>query len=122
MDGKQRTNFIIHQYLEGLLNLIEENKNRKTGNLTVRGTSYIIKDRTAHRIGFRPVTTSTIQKLILIYNYFNILIMYSIAKDKLSFPKVNETKTFEADLNNLKKLRESISQLNEKLKNKISNN
>jgi hypothetical protein len=122
MDGKQRTNFIIHQYLEGLLNLIEENKNRKTGNLTVRGTSYILKDRTAHRIGFRPVTTSTIQKLILIYNYFNILIMYSIAKDKLSFPKVNETKTFEADLNNLKKLRESISQLNEKLKNKISNN
>jgi len=121
MNGRQRTNFIIQQYLEGLLNFIEENENNRADNIIVRGTSYIIKDRTAQRIGFKIIKTDFIQKLILIHNYFNILITYSIAKGKLSFPKLNETKTFETNLNELIKRKDFIRNLNEKLKSTIVN-
>ncbi|MFD2035188.1 hypothetical protein ACFSKL_10320 [Belliella marina] len=122
MNGKQRSDFIIQQYLEGLLNLIEESEACESENITIRGTSYIINDRTAQRMGFDVVRTDYVQKLILIYNYFNLLITYSIAKGRLSFPKLNRTITFEGKLNELVKRREFIRNLNEKLKNTSANN
>jgi len=122
MNGKQRVNFIIQQYLEGLLNLIEENENKKSENIKIRGTSYVINERTAQRIGFKVIKTDYIQKLILIYNFFNVLITYSIAKGKLSFPNLSETKTFETGLNELVERKDFIRNLNEKLKSSITNN
>lgn len=122
MNGKQRTNFIIQQYLQGLLNLIEENKNSSDDNLIIRGTSYMINDKTAQRIGFRVIDTDFIQKLILIYNYSNILISFSIAKGKLSFPNLKETKTFETTLRDLVHREKYLMDLNEKLKSTIANN
>jgi hypothetical protein len=122
MNGKQRTNFIIQQYLEGILNLIEEKEINKSENIKISGTSYIINDRTAQRIGFNVIKTDNIQKLILVYNYFNVLITLSIAKAKLSFPKLKEIKTFETTLNELVKKKDFIRNLNEKLKSTIANN
>ncbi len=121
MNGKQRTNFIIQQYLEGLLNLIEENEINKSENIKISGTSYIINDRTAQRAGFKVIKIDYIQKFILIYNYLNVLIKYSIAKGKLSFPKLKETKTFETTINELVKRKYFIRNLNEKLKSTIAN-
>lgn len=115
MNGKQRTTFIIQQYLQGLLNLIEENENNKGENIIIRGTSYIINDRTAQRIGFKVTSADSIQKLILIYNFFNVLITYSFAKGKLSFPKLSATKTFETRINDLIERKEYIKSLNDKL-------
>ncbi|MEQ8945964.1 MAG: hypothetical protein RIC90_00740 [Balneola sp.] len=122
MNGKQRTTFIIQQYLEGLLNLIEEKEKNKDDDLLIRGTSYIVNERTAQRIGFKVIKTDSIQKLILLFNYFNVLISYSIAKGKLSFPKLKETKTFETKLNELIERKELIRNMNEKLKSTIANN
>lgn len=122
MSRKQRTNFIIQQYLEGLLNLIEKCELSKFGNIKISGTSYIINERTAQRIGFNAIKTDYFQKLILIFNYFNVLITYSISKGQLSFPKLKETRTFETKLNELVKRKELISNLNEKLKCTIANN
>lgn len=102
--------------MEGLLNLVEGNQTKKTENVKISGTSYIIKERTAQRIGFEVVKIDFLQKAILMYNYFNILITYSIAKGKLSFPKLSNTKTFEASLNELIKRKDYIRELNEKLK------
>ncbi|MBL4708229.1 MAG: hypothetical protein JKY48_07310 [Flavobacteriales bacterium] len=121
MNGKQRSSFIIQQYLQGLLSLIEEHENNGADNIIVNGTSYIINENTAQRIGFKLIKTNYLQKMILIYNYFNILISYSIAKAKLSFPKLNETKTFETSLNELVERKEYIRNLNEKLKSTIAN-
>ena len=120
MNGKQRTNFIIQQYLEGLLRLIEKYENNKT--MKIKGTSYILNQRTAEKIGFQIVKTDILQKIILTYNYFNILISNSIAKNKLSFPKLNKTKTFEADLSQLLERKEYIEKLNNLLKSTIANN
>ena len=119
MNGKQRTDFIIQQYLEGLLQLLK--KHEKDKRLKISGTSYIINKRTAEKIGFRIIETDFLQKIILTYNYFNILISNSIAKNKLSFPKLNKTKTFEANIAQLLERKEYIEKLNNLLKNKIAN-
>lgn len=124
MEGKQRTAFIIQQYVEGLLNLIEEHRNvgeLTSSNVKIRGTSYIINTNTAMRIGFRVVETDAIQKLILAYNYFNVLIAYSIAKGKLSFPNLKHTQTFETTLKDLINKEAYLKQLNEKLKRPKTN-
>ena len=120
MNGKQRTDFIIQQYLDGLLHLIEKYENDK--KMKIRGTSYIINKRTAEKIGFEIVETDILQKTILIYNYFNILISNSIAKNKLSFPKLNKTKTFVTDVSQLLERKEYIEKLNNSLKSTIANN
>lgn len=120
MNGKQRTNFIIQKYLDGLLHLMEEYKNDK--KMKIRGTSYIINKKTAEKIGFEIVETDILQKIILIYNYCNILISNSIAKKKISFPKLNKTKTFEANVSQLLKRKEYIESLNKSLKSTIANN
>ena len=120
MNGKQRTNFIIQQYLDGLLQLIEKYENNK--KIKIQGTSYIINERTAEKIGFKIVETNILQKLILIYNYFNILASNSIAKNKLSFPNINKTKTFETDMSQLIERKEYIEKLNKSLISTIANN
>ncbi len=119
MNGKQRTDFIIQQYLEGLLNLIEANSIDK--NIKIRGTSYIINTRTAEKIGFETGKTDILQKIILCFNYFNILISNSIAKNKLSFPNLNKTKTFETDIGKLLERKKYIEKLNDSIKSTIAN-
>ncbi len=120
MNGKQRTDFIIQQYLDGLLYLIETYE--KDPTMTIRGTSYILNKRTAEKMRFKIVETEVLQKIILIYNYFNILISTSIAKNKLAFPKLNNIKTFEANVSQLLKRKEYIETLNKALKNTRTNN
>ncbi|MGB6037021.1 MAG: hypothetical protein WBG42_12185 [Cryomorphaceae bacterium] len=121
MNGKQRTTFIIQQYLEGLLKLIEAHEINKHDDLLIRGTSYIINKRTAQRMGFKVVKTDSLQYLILIFNYFNVLTTHSLAKGKLSFPKMEATKTFEAKLTELVERKEHIERLNEMMKSALAN-
>ena len=121
MNGTQRTKLILQQYLQGLLNFIEQYEINKNDNLKVRGTSYIINENTAERIGFKIKKTDFVQKLILTFNYFNILVSSSVAKKKVSFPNLNDTKTFEATLIDLVERKEYISNLNSKLKSTIVN-
>ena len=50
-----------------------------------------------------------------------MLISHSIAKNKLSFPRLNKTKTFEVDLHQLFQRKKYIEKLNESLKRIIAN-
>jgi hypothetical protein len=115
MTGKQRTNYIIRQYLIGLLSLIETHENNPS--MKIQGTSYVINKRTAQKIGFQVIETNVLQKVILSYNYFNILISNSLAKNKLAFPKISNTKSFEAEISQLNKRKDYIKKLVEALKN-----
>lgn len=121
LNGKQRTNFILQKYLEGILNLIDVCEKNYNTSVKIKGTTYILNKRTAKKIGLKIIKTDFIQKLILTFNYINILISNSIAKKKVSFPKINNIKTFESELNELIKRKEFIRELNTKLKNTIDN-
>jgi hypothetical protein len=101
LNGAQRTNLIIRGYLDGLLNLIEEYEGKEPNLIKIRGTSYIINERTANKIGLKKVKTNLLQSLILCFNYFNLTSSYSLAKAKLSFPNLRNTHSFEGDLDTL---------------------
>ncbi|SFU18873.1 hypothetical protein SAMN04489724_0052 [Algoriphagus locisalis] len=116
LNGRERRNLIMEQYLEGLVHLIDHLQKDNPENLTIRGTSYILNKRTAKKIGFQVVQTDFLQKVILIYNYFNLVCANSLAKGKLTFPKLGEIQTFEARLYNLMERRDFINSLNLKLK------
>ena len=120
LNGRRRMNFILQQYLEGLDRLIDCLHKENSGDLTIQGTSYILNERTAQKLGFQVVQTDFLQRCILIYNYFNLLVANSIAKGKWTFPKLGETKTFEAKLYDLIQRRELIKSLDEKLKQRYS--
>ena len=116
LNGTQRTHFILQKYLEGLLNLMKTCEDNHNTSFKIKGTTYILNARTAEKIGLEIVRVDAIQKLILIFNYFNILISNSIAKGKISLPKLNSIKTFESSIDELIKRRPYIESLNEKLK------
>lgn len=118
MNGAQRTTFIIQQYLQGLLSLIEKHQDDK--QMKIRGTSYIINERTAKKIGLTITKTDFLQKVVLTYNYANILLSNSIAKKKLSFPQVSNTKTFEATISDLLEHKDYIEKLNTSLKSTLT--
>ena len=116
LNGRKRMNFILQQYLEGLNRLIDRLEQENSENLTIHGTSYILNERTAQKLGFHVVQTDFLQRCNLIYNYFNLMVANSLAKGKWTFPRLGETKTFEAKLFDLIQRRDFIKNLEEKLK------
>jgi hypothetical protein len=116
LSGKQRTNFILQKYLEGILNLIKDCEKNQNTSLKIKGTTYMLNVRTAEKLGFKSIRTELIQKLILTFNFVNILISNSIAKNKISFPKLHNIKTFESNIEKLTKRKAFIEELHEKLK------
>ena len=116
LSGTQRTNFILQKYLEGILNLIEDCEKKQNTSVKIKGTSYVLNERTAHKIGLNIIKTDLLQTLILIFNYPNILISNSIAKGKVSFPRIGNIKTFESELKELIGRKEFIRDLSNKLK------
>lgn len=121
LNGTQRTKFILQKYLEGILNLMETCEKNNNTSVKIKGTSYILNERTANKLGLKIIKTDYIQKLILTYNYVNILISNSIAKRKISFPKISNIRTFESELNELIERKEFIQELNNQLKKSIAN-
>lgn len=120
LNGPQRTRYIVQQYLQGLLHLIESCEKENLINLKVRGTSYIINERTAQRMGFKVVQTDGLQQLILIFNYVNISIANSVAKGKPAFPNLKHTRSFEANIADLIQNKEQIGILAQRLQNAVS--
>ncbi|MFB9052646.1 hypothetical protein ACFFVB_06090 [Formosa undariae] len=114
LNSQQRTHFILQNHIQGLLHLIETAKHQDP-NLKIRGTSYIINARTANKLGFRVQKLDFIQTVILRFNYFNLLISHSIAKNKLSFPSLKNTRTFETTLQELTARKSYMELLNQKL-------
>ena len=108
--GNVRTAFILQKYLEGLLHLIAHYEGKEQ-SLTLRWTSYIVNQRTAARLGFKPEPKDGLQQLILAFNYGNLLVSNSLAKGKLSFPKLSTTQTYEAALDDLIARKAYIKQL-----------
>lgn len=119
LNGRKRMNLVLQQYLEGLDHMIDHLQMETMGNPVIRGTSYIINERSAKKLGFQVVETDFLQKCILVYNYFNLMLSCSMAKGKLSWPRLGETKTYEAKLSDLVLRRDFIQSMNGKLKQEL---
>ena len=120
LNGTQRTHFILQQYLEGLLLLINDCETKQNTTVKIEGTSYIINERTARKMGFKVSKTDGLQKIILLFNFVPLCISNSFAKRKLSIPNLIKSKTFKGDLQELIKRKQEIQNLNNKLQRRIS--
>lgn len=117
---KDKTTIILQQYVEGLLHFIETCETNGEKQLEVKGTSYIINTRTAKKLGFKVASADGFQKMILLYNFFNLTISNSLAKGKLRFPKLKNTKTYHSDIKTLIDKKSYIKNLNTRLKASLS--
>ncbi len=118
LTGRERSNFILKHYLEGLLNLISEYETKDAQfleDVTIKGTTYIINKRTAEKFGLKKIETDTIKQLILIYNYPNLICSISIARAKLSFPNLKNINTFEGKVTELIKNKDYLTRLYQKM-------
>ncbi|NMM47674.1 hypothetical protein [Marinigracilibium pacificum] len=115
---EQRKNFILSEYLTGLLKLIDSNK--QNIDTEVIGTTYILNERTANKIGFSAQKTDFAQQIILILNYPNLLISKSLADKKLSLPNIRHTKTYKTDIKTLIDNKEKIERINSAIKNSLA--
>lgn len=117
LNGKERTKLIISSYLKGIIKLI----NQENDSVKIKGTSYIINEKTANKIGLRKTKTDNIQKLILLFNYVNLLTSIYLAKRIVKFPNLNNIHTYEAEVKDIKKKEVYINQLISKLENTTKN-
>lgn len=111
LSGAQRKKLIILGYLKGLIKLIEAYEHAQKEDIIVRGTSYIINERTANKIGLKTVKTDASQWFILVFNYIPLTISYSYAKGKLSFPSLSRIKTYEGRMGDLIKQKDRLNAL-----------
>lgn len=111
LSGSERRRFIIQQYAVGLLNLIEACESTAVDDVLLEGTSYILNEKTAAKIGFRKKKTDFLQQLVLSFNYLPVMLSYSISKGRLAFPAINKVLTFTATLSEVKENREYLEKL-----------
>jgi len=118
LKGNERIKYVLYGYIIGLIKFIEEHENRNKDSLLVRGTSYIINQRTAARFGLKPVQTDLLQLFILLFNYIPITISNCFIKQTFHVPKISEIKTYQGELSELIKNKQKLIQLKTRLEPK----
>ena len=118
MTAQQRKKLILQQFIEGLINLNQQFTHTNQ-NYVIKATTYILNERTASKVGFKPVKTDPAQKFILLFNYPNLVVTKSLASKKLSFPEIKKIKTFEVSLKRLSKKQAQLEVLNQKLSSEV---
>ena len=99
--SQERARYILRELLKGLINLIEEQEEKGNFHVKIKGTSYIINERTAAKIGLRKTSADPLQGFILLFNYFNLMASASLAKGRLAFPRLGRVNSFEAEIADL---------------------
>ena len=117
MTRQERKKVVLLEYLKGLKKLLQNTSEE----VKIQGTSYIINERTANKLGLRKVATNSLQHLILFFNYLNLTASISLLNKALVFPKLNNIKTFEGEIGEIKDRESFINGLIEKLEETPAN-
>lgn len=88
--GAENTRLLYGSLLE-IVRRIEANELPDT--VEIRGTSYFFSESTVKRLGFDVKAAPFLEKVNIVFNYIDLNCLYSISKDKLTFPKLNQIKT-----------------------------
>ncbi|MDW7694601.1 hypothetical protein R9C00_07600 [Flammeovirgaceae bacterium SG7u.111] len=107
LSGQERTKLIMAEYLKGLLQLIQQEEK----GVILKGTSYIINEKTAAKIGMKKVSTDPIQTFILAFNYFNLMASVSLARKAIKFPNISKVSTFQGTVEDIQKNENYIKKL-----------
>jgi len=92
--GQLRRHLILEYYIDGLLSIVYQIENQKiSASIIVRGSSYFFSSRTAEKMGFQLSGTNIPEKLNLLFNYLDLIWMYSLAHRKFVLPNLMNTKT-----------------------------
>ena len=111
MTSKHRTKLVLLEYLKGLQNLVQ-NTNE---DVIIQGTSYIVNEKTANKVGMKKVQINAIQVFILCFNYVNLMMSLSLVKKGLQFPKLKNIHTFQGSVSDIRTKEKYINQLIDKL-------
>ncbi|SDM35878.1 hypothetical protein SAMN05421823_112194 [Catalinimonas alkaloidigena] len=109
--GAQRTQVVLAEYLKGLLQLAVTHPD----DTRLRGTSYVLNERTARKVGLKRVNTDPIQYLILMYNFCNLWVSNYLVKGKWVLPKLSAIHTYEGTVRDIADRRAYIAALLEQL-------
>jgi len=112
--ASERKKVVLLAYLEGLLHLIEAKK--ESPETSLLGTTYILNERTATKLGFTIIPPQIGQKLLLILNYIPLLVANSMLHKKLSLPKLSKSIGIETNIAKLQQQKKRIEALVVKLK------
>jgi hypothetical protein len=119
--GLKLKNQILQYYLVGLLRIIEDiEQNQLPDTIEISGSSYFFSERTATNLGFQISKATFAEKTNILFNYLDLLWMYSIANGKLRFPNLNQIKKAKITGAQLIKNKSKFEQLNTYLNKKSS--
>jgi len=94
--GSRSRNFIITEILNGLLRIIHEIENGTIqSNQKIVAAPYFISQRTIYKFGFKEKAPSFLDRIFIVGSFFDILLMYSFTKNRLTFPNIFQMKIVE---------------------------
>jgi hypothetical protein len=100
-NSQERKKNVFSANIEGLLKLINQYENNQPTHIKIKATSYIINPRTAKKLGLQKTDSDMLQYFILYLNFFNLTCALSLLNNKLTWPKISKTFTYEGDLDSL---------------------
>ena len=116
-NSQERKKSVFSANIEGLLKLINQYENNQPTHIKIKATSYIINSRTAKKLGLQKTDSDMLQYFILYLNFFNLTCALSLLNNKLTWPKINQTSTYEGELDSLIAQKSKLIALQKKLTN-----
>jgi len=110
---------ILEFHLEGLLRIIDEIEKGVISKKEIfQASSYFFNEKTANHLGFKKSKKDYLALFLFIADYFDLVILFSIKKRKLAFPKLKNVITIKTTGEELVKFKKAILEKYMILKNR----
>ncbi|MCA9920311.1 MAG: hypothetical protein KC445_20285 [Anaerolineales bacterium] len=114
-NGRSHRAIVLYNFVDGLVNLIEELEQQPRQAIIIEGTSYFFNERNAQRLGFATSKPDVAQRIILTLNYLPLLVSYSLVQGKLSFPRLSRVLKAETNSDELIRHKQKLVKMRARL-------